>query len=103
MFLPVRDNAVHQKLASEIGVISWPELQRHFARGAVVVVSPAIELLEAARCIAEDNVSVVSGWMRTGQVIRATDDHARQWDASTPDLKAIVVAPWVLVQEIRRS
>lgn len=90
-----------EKLAAESGVISWPELQRHFARGVVVVVRESLELLEVAAAMANDDAVTLGGWMQSGAVLRATDEHASHWQSAQPDLRAIVVAPWVLVQEIR--
>ncbi|MFM2006615.1 MAG: hypothetical protein RLZZ09_2270 [Pseudomonadota bacterium] len=91
------------KLAAESGVITWPELQRHFARGVVVVVSPPLDLLGVAAAMARDDTVMLGDWMQSSYVLRATDEQARQWELAQPALKAVVVAPWVLVQEIRQS
>ncbi len=89
-----------ERLAAESGVIAWPELQRHFARGVVVVVVEPLALLEVAAAMANDDATRLGAWMQTRRVVRATDEHARQWELARPDLNAVVVAPWVLVQEI---
>ena len=88
------------RLVSETGEIGWPELQRHFARGVVIHLSPRLDLVEVARALEQDDGPAVAAWMDAGQLARATDLLARQWDAALPRLRAIVVAPWVLVQEI---
>jgi len=92
-----------EKLAAESGVISWPELQRHFARGVVVVVSPPLDLLEVAAAMARDDAATLGNWMQSSRVLRATDEQARHWQTAQPDLRAVVVAPWVLVQELTLS
>jgi hypothetical protein len=92
-----------EKLAAQSGVITWPELQRHFARGVLVVVLPPLDLLEVAAAMAEDDAALLGGWMQSSRVLRATDEHARQWELTQPDLRAVVVAPWVLVQAICHS
>jgi hypothetical protein len=92
-----------EKLAAESGVIAWPELQRHFARGVVVVVSPPLDLLEVAAAMARDDAPMLGDWMQSSRVLRATYEQARQWEMAQPALRAVVVAPWVLVQEIRQS
>ena len=43
--------------AAQTGTIAWPELARHFARGAVVVVSPEQDLVAVAKCLVEDRES----------------------------------------------
>lgn len=95
------DEELRRKLAAETGRIAWPELQRHFARGVLIVVGPELDLVEAAARIAEDDRAVVQEWIRGGQVVRANDDHARHWSDSECIFWAVVVAPWVLVQESR--
>jgi hypothetical protein len=92
-----------EKLAAQSGVIAWSELQRHFARGVVVVVSPPLDLLGVAAAMARDDAVMLGDWMQSSRVLRATDEHARQWELAQPALRAVVVAPWVLVQEIRQS
>jgi hypothetical protein len=94
----MQDHPLYQHLAGEAGQITWQELQPHFARGVLVVVSDSLDLIEVATCIAQDDHDAVAGWSSQGQVVRATDDHARCWALSNPLLCAVVVAPWVLVQ-----
>ncbi len=92
------DNSLYQHLAGEAGKITWQELQPHFARGVLVVVSDSLDLIEVATRIAQDDRDVVARWTSEGHVIKASDDHARCWTLSNPLLYAVVVAPWVLVQ-----
>lgn len=80
--------------------IGWDELARHFARGAVVRVDPALDLLEIAGRMVRDDTAGLQSMFDSGQVIRASDEHARRWAEGRPVLWAVVVAPWVLVQEL---
>lgn len=97
----MHDTELRQKLAAETGQIGWQELERHFARGVLIVIGPELNLVEAAAKIAEDDKSALQEWIQRGQVARATDDHARRWVDSKCTFWAVVVAPWVLVQESR--
>ncbi|NOZ37316.1 MAG: DUF2288 domain-containing protein [Gammaproteobacteria bacterium] len=91
---------LQQKLNLESGQIDWSELQRHFARGAVIAVSPALDLVETAVKFSEDDrSSTIEVWLANGQIKRADDEHARHWNQNDTVFWAIVVAPWVLVQE----
>lgn len=81
--------------------LGWPELVRHFARGVVVKVASDLDLVAVAAAMAQDRADEVDAWTRTGQVQRASDDDARDWQESDCAFWAVVVAPWVLVQEIR--
>ncbi len=87
------------KLNLETGQLSWPELQRHFARGVVIVVAGDMDLIEVAATFAEDNADKTEQWITAGKIRRASDDDARDWDIRKALLWAVVARPWVLVQE----
>ena len=82
-----------------MGTIAWRDLQRHFARGVLIAVAGDLDLVEVAARVAEDDAPALRAWMEAGRVVRATDEHARRWEAAGRELRAVVVAPWVLVQE----
>ena len=83
--------------------LTWPELARHFARGVVVNVAPGMDLIAVAVAMAQDRAEEIETWTRAGQIHRASDDDARYWHEQDSVFWAVVVAPWVLVQEITES
>ena len=84
----------------ETARITWAELERHFASGRVIQVVAALDLIEVAACFVEDNATQIKAWLTSKQIGALTDDTAKSWVAEQPDnLWAVVVAPWVLVQE----
>ncbi len=91
---------LRQKLNLETGQLRWSELQRYFARGVVVIVGPELDLIEVAARFAEDDKPAIQKWLEQAQITRAHDEHAKRWAAHEPDFWAVVVTPWVLVQEI---
>ncbi len=93
------EQSLHEQINAETAVVNWKELVRHFARGVVIKVSKEIDLIEAAACLAEDNATQLQSWLEHEQVMRASDDDARDWTAREPDFWCVVTAPWVLVQE----
>ncbi len=86
-------------LLKETARVDWQELERHFARGVVLQVDPAQDLVEVATVFANDDRETVEGWLASGRVRHLPNDAARDWHERRPDLWATVVAPWVLVQE----
>ncbi|OBS10068.1 DUF2288 domain-containing protein [Acidihalobacter prosperus] len=92
--------ALRARLNAETGKIAWAELERHFARGTVVKVNAALDLVDVAACVVCDDSEAVRGWMAGGALARATDADARLWGQRQPVFWAVVAAPWVLVQEI---
>jgi len=93
------EHELRKKLNLETGKIEWSELQRHFARGVVIAVRADLELIDVALKFTHDDRAEIERWLNSGQLKRANDDLARQWQQHTPIFWAIVVAPWVLVQE----
>lgn len=89
------------KLNLETGRISWPELQRYFARGVVLVVAPELDLVSVAESFVRDESVSVENWISEQAIAGATTDQARLWEEQQPEFWAVVVAPWVLVQENR--
>lgn len=94
------DAQTDDALEQSWGILSWEELARHFARGVVVVASPASDLLEVAASMAADDAGAIRRLIEAGQLARASDDDARGWVASEPSFRCVVVAPWVLVQPL---
>ena len=70
--------------------VAWPELERHFARGVVI---------EVATCFANDDKAAVERWTNEGRVQHLDTETARRWSNGITGLWAVVIAPWVLVQE----
>lgn len=87
------------KLNLETARLAWPELERHFARGSVIKVAPGIDLVDAALQVAENNTAAIQGWLADGRLARADMPDAEDWHARQPRFWAVVVAPWILVQE----
>ena len=98
---PEQDLDPKQKFNLETGKLEWPELQTHFARGIVIVVSPGLDLIDIAVKLSEDDAKMIGKLIEAGEIVRASDDHARQWVENEPVFWAVVVSPWVLVQEIQ--
>ena len=80
--------------------IEWKNLEPHFARGELLVVDSALDLVDVAQALIDDDSATVKGWMQHSQLASATDEQAADWHARNPDtLWAVVIRPWVLVQE----
>lgn len=83
----------------ETGLIHWDELARHFARGVVLCVAEDEDLVRVASAMARDDRQQVEKWLLDGRLRNAETDDARGWAEADATLWAVVVAPWVLVQE----
>ncbi|CAB3748970.1 DUF2288 domain-containing protein [Paraburkholderia solisilvae] len=90
---------LYAKLLGETAKIGWAELERFFARGMLLRVARDLDLVSVAEAIANDDTGQVSQWLSSGLVERVQSDTAADFAARDPDLWAVVVSPWVCVQE----
>jgi hypothetical protein len=93
-----KEEIYRAKMNLETSRIAWKELQRFFASGAAVSVSPELDLVEVAFQISEDSRVQVEQWMSAGQLGRVSDEQAKSWYEADADVWAVVVSPYVLVQ-----
>ena len=88
-----------QELNLETARVYWQELETHFARGVVIRVDSDLDLVEVATCFANDDKPAVEAWIDAGKVQHLEMRVAKDWSSRDPALWAVVVAPWVVVQE----
>lgn len=86
-------------LNAQTGKLTWPELARHFARGVVISVDQSEDLIDVAECLVKDSSYTVEKLYSQGKLHRADDVDAIRWQKNSSEFWAVVVAPWVLVQE----
>ena len=99
MVMNETEQDLHATLNAEAAKIPWRELQRHFARGVIIIVAVDMDLIATAAQLAGDDREAVEHWIADGRLKRADDDDARAWLERDAVLWSVVVAPWVLVQE----
>jgi hypothetical protein len=65
----------------------------------VVSVDKALDLLLVAEQIVADNAAMVKQWMDEEKVGQVTDAQAMKWSDDNTLLWAVVIKPWILVQQ----
>lgn len=93
-----RAQLLRGEFLGQTALIPWRELQTHYAGGRVVVVEPALDLVEVAVQLGMDNTGLFRSWIDSGEVAVVSDDQARAWIEDERVLWAVVAPPWVLVQ-----
>lgn len=93
------DAEIVDLLNAQTALISWQELARHFARGVVICVHRDKDLLRVAESLVQDRSEEVARLHEQGLLHRARDEDAIRWQQQGTEFWAVVVAPWVLVQE----
>lgn len=90
---------LYAKLLGETAKIDWQDLERFFAQGKLLAVARDLDLVSVAEAIANDDSTQVTQWLSAGLVERMQAATAADYSARKPELWAVVVSPWVCVQE----
>jgi hypothetical protein len=101
MTTPTQQQILRAKVNLETSRIAWKELQRFFASGGAIAVSSDLDLVEVAFQISEDNKQQVAQWLSGGKIGPVSDAQALAWYEADADVWAVVVSPYVLVQEVK--
>lgn len=94
-----KSDFVRDKVNLETSQIAWKQLQRFFANGSAVFVAPELDLVEVAYQFSIDNKNQVEHWLQNQQIALVSDPQALAWFEKDADVWAVVVKPWILVQE----
>ncbi len=95
----VEPEVLKAKITAETALIGWLELQKFYAAGDVLQVSALLDLIEVAYAFAKDDKTQVASWLAQGQLGRVAPDQAQAWYQQQTMLWAVVISPWVLVQD----
>lgn len=92
-------DSLKNQLNLETAQIHWRELQRFFASGNALAVDPKLDLIDVASAMAEDRAEQVDQWLTQGLLGPVSDQQAQTWYADDLLVWALVIRPWVLVQD----
>ena len=92
-------STLYAKLLGETSTIEWKALEKFFAKGELLWVSNDVDLIEAAQAVSQDEAGKVAQWMAEGALDKVSDTQALDFAERDPVLWAVVVSPWILIQE----
>ncbi|MCW8830968.1 MAG: DUF2288 domain-containing protein [Gammaproteobacteria bacterium] len=99
--IDIENDAVKQQIVAETSKIAWRELQYFFASGMAIYVSEELDLIDVASSLVDDNKPMFEKWMQDKQIMPVPDEQARNWYDSDAMVWAVVIKPWVLVQQVK--
>ncbi|WP_016949398.1 DUF2288 domain-containing protein [Anabaena sp. PCC 7108] len=89
------------ELQKNIDEAEWDWLIPHVQRDAIIVVTNGLDLLDVGVAIAGDNIPSVQQWIDEQLIAKPTVDQIGEWNLNrTKRFNALIVEPYVLVQEI---
>jgi hypothetical protein len=89
------------RINSETAKVAWKELQRFFAQGYAIFVSPELDLVDVAWEMSCDQKAPLEAWMAANQVGQVSDAQAIAWLEADVLMWCVVIRPWVLVQPVQ--
>jgi hypothetical protein len=96
---PENDTELRLKVNRETARMPWTELLKHFATGNVVWVANSLDLVDVAVRISHDDKANITQWMNSGLLAKVSDEQAQGWLEANAQLWAVVVSPFVLIQQ----
>lgn len=96
---PASLSGAHRDFLAQTAKIPFSELQRYFAAGKILVIADGIDLIDVAVAFAKDEAGLIESYLQQARIAQASDAQAQQWLSAQQVLWAVVVDPWVLVQE----
>ena len=94
------DEELRAHLHGETSKLPWVDLEKHFARGVVFKVAKGTDILDVAIVMSRDDKDTLEKMINEKKVQGAEIEDAKKWHESSASLWTVVIAPWVLVQEI---
>jgi len=97
--LGIDDQSPEEKIAKYTGEVNWKYLKPHYESGALLWVDPSLTLAEVADALGTDDAVTVTNWLGNGDLVKIGDLHAKQWEESDELFTAVVITPFVLMQQ----
>jgi hypothetical protein len=88
-----------EKVNLETSKIAWKDLLRFFASGSALCIASELDLVDVAYQFSIDNKHQVEQWLHNKQLTPVSDQQAINWLEAETEVWAVVVKPWILVQE----
>ncbi|MFD2644749.1 DUF2288 domain-containing protein [Pseudomonas japonica] len=92
-------STLYAKLLGETAVIEWKALERFWAKGDLIWVDPCLDLIEVAQAMAENRAESVALWRNAGTVGAVSSEQALDLQNRDPEIWAVVVSPFIVIQE----
>lgn len=90
---------LYAQLIGQTARMSWAEIMPIFAKGMVLLVASDQDLVAVAEQIINDDKKTISALMQQKALHNLQDEQALDFQQRDPELWAVVVAPWLIVQE----
>jgi hypothetical protein len=95
-------STLYAKLLGETAVIEWKALERFWAKGDLIWVDASLDLIEVAQAMAENRSETFGIWRNAGTVGPVSNEQALDLQSRDPEIWAVVVSPFIVIQEKKK-
>jgi len=88
-----------QKLNKYVGEVAWEYLESHFQNGSLIYIDNSLCIKDVGQALSKDDTKKVKEWLRTGDALKPGQAHAKYWKEANSTFIALVVSPFVIIQE----
>lgn len=92
-----------EKLEKYTGVVDWEYLKPHFDSGALLYVDACLHITDVGQALAADEKDQIEAWLKSGDLVKPSEPHAKWWSENPQEFTALVVSPFVLMQPLSGS
>ncbi|HDS1737846.1 DUF2288 domain-containing protein [Pseudomonas sp. BP8] len=92
-------STLYAKLLGETAIIEWKALERFWAKGDLIWVDPDLDLITVAAAMADNRSEIFAKWRGDGAVGTLSAEQALDLQTRDPEIWAVVVSPFVVMQE----
>ena len=91
--------SAEDRIKKYTGEVVWSYLEPHCKSGSLYWVDPALDITAVAAALQADDALQISRWLGVGDLVKVGPLHSAQWQGSQQLFTAVVVTPFVLMQE----
>lgn len=98
---PDSQPTLRTELAAMVDEAEWEWLMPHAQRDAIVLVAPDLDLPDVGEALTCDNTAIVQRWISEQLLQKPSPEQLVTWAGDrTRRFKALIVQPYVLVQDL---
>ena len=90
-------HTTREKLEKYTGEVGWDYLRPHFESGVLIYVDPSLSITEVGEALSGDETEKIKAWLKSGDLVKPGELHARWWSQNKESFTALVVSPFVLM------
>jgi hypothetical protein len=93
--------SIQEQLTQDLANVNWSDIAPHSKRDAVIVVHPALDMVQVGVAIAQDKVTQVQVWVEEQLLQKPTAAQLSDWNANpTQEFRTLIVQPYVLISPL---